>query len=93
VSEVIYLASIPRTEISTVYNARPVEVDCASEAAAFRAGRGVGYATLVVALDSIGEAPSEVLAGWHCVRIRGGRACSALPAARRMLAALQDPEP
>jgi hypothetical protein len=93
VSEVIYLASIPRTEIATVYSARPVAVDCAREAAAFRAGRGIDPGTLVVVLDSLGEELSQPLTGWHCVRICGGLACSALPVAGGMLAAIHDREP
>jgi hypothetical protein len=80
---VIYLSSIPRTEVSTVYNARPNPVSCEDQAAAFRAGTGVDQETLVVALD--GEELPRRIASWPCARYRGGRVCSGLPQAVSLL--------
>jgi hypothetical protein len=93
VGELIYLASIPRTEVSTVHSSRPVTVDCAGVAAQFRTRSDMDRETLVVVMEQPGEDLWQTAPGFHCVRIHGGRACSALPSADAMLAAVQKPAP
>jgi uncharacterized protein DUF6311 len=75
-TEIGYLASIPRTAISSVYTARPVAVDCAAESAAVGGGKGVSDRTLLVALD--GGALPQLSGSWLCASFHGGRACSQL---------------
>jgi hypothetical protein len=91
VMEVIYLASIPRTEVSTAYTSRPQPVHCDEEAAGFRAGKGVGPGALVVALD--GTTVPQRIAGWPCASFAGGRVCSGLPEAASLLHAIEAVEP
>jgi len=73
VEEAVYLASIPRVEISTFHDGRPSPPDCARDRAAFRAGASAKNA-LAIVLDGEGVPPA-VVAG-RCARFPGGRACS-----------------
>jgi hypothetical protein len=84
VDDLVLLASIPRTTVSTVRSARPLPASCDALRAAFDAGRGIDENTLVVALGDTPLPPR--LAGWRCAVFSGGIACSGRPEADRLLA-------
>lgn len=89
VAELVYLSSLLRTPVTTVYSARPLVVDCEAEAAVFRAGGGIEVGDLVVALESAGaEFLQRLPAGSRCVRSSEGRICSTLEGAGGLLLAV-----
>jgi hypothetical protein len=87
VEEAVYLASIPRAEISTFHDGRPSSPDCAKESANFPEAAGAKD-TLSIVLDAR-PLPSNGAA--KCVAFPGGKACSTRSDAAEVLKPIGNP--